>query len=179
MTEPAEAEFPGAERTRLPPQWAAPMLRRAVVLLLAASAMTWDPLRAADTARPTGAAPPYSAALVKELLAVARADGDSRRGALVFRSTALACLSCHKVAGQGGTVGPDLSEVARCLPPEEIVESVLWPRRKVKPEYAAVRVVTGNGRSIQGYVKAESDQELTLLEPGTDKVHRVRKQEIE
>src|SRR5262249_42307993 len=40
-------------------------------------------------------------------------------------------------------------------------------------------VVTGSGRSVQGYVRAESDKELTLLEPGTDKVHRLRKDQID
>ena len=38
-----------------------------------------------------------------------------------------ACLSCHKVGDQGGEVGPDLSTVGGLLPPEQIVESVLWP----------------------------------------------------
>jgi putative heme-binding domain-containing protein len=155
------------------------MIRLAVVLLFAASMIAGTSLHAADAPKPSGTAPPYSEALVKELLAAARADGDARRGAVVFRSPTLACLSCHKVAGQGATVGPDLSEVAKCLPPEEIVESVLWPKRKVKPEYVAIRVVTTDGRSIQGYVKAESDKELTLLEPGTDKVQRLKKDQID
>src|SRR5258708_5386702 len=50
---------------------------------------------------------PYSAELVKEILADVKAHGDSRRGAAVFGSTTLACLSCHIVGGKGGTIGPD------------------------------------------------------------------------
>src|SRR3989442_780177 len=64
---------------------------------------------------------PYSTDFVKEILADAKAHGDSRRGAGVFGSPTLACLSCHTVAGKGGTVGPDLSNIGRCLPPNEIV----------------------------------------------------------
>ena len=154
------------------------MMMRCVVFL-AVGVMAEGLLHAADADHRPAPSPPHSDVLVKKLLAAARSDGDARRGALVFRSATLACLSCHKVAGTGGTVGPDLSEVARCLSPEEIIESVLWPKRKVKPEYVAIRVITLDGRSIQGYVKAESDKELTLLEPGTDKLHRLRKDRID
>lgn len=149
------------------------MMRYLSALLLAATITATT----ANADAPTP--PPYSDARVQELLAAATAHGDARRGAVVFRSPTLACLSCHKVAGKGGTVGPDLSEVAKCLPPAEIVESVFWPRRKVKPEYVAIRVTTADGRSIQGYVKAESKTELTLFEPGVDRLHRLRKNQID
>jgi hypothetical protein len=42
-----------------------------------------------------------------------------------------------KVAGEGGAVGPELTTVAKCLTAEEIVESIYWPSRSVKPEYRA------------------------------------------
>ena len=65
------------------------------------------------------------------ILTDARANGDARRGAGVFSVATSACTSCHKVAGQGGIVGPELTTVAKCLTPEEIVESLLWPDRLV------------------------------------------------
>ncbi len=122
---------------------------------------------------------PYSEALVKQILADAKAHGDARRGALVFRSTTQACLTCHQVGGQGGKVGPDLSQVGKCLPPEEIVESVLWPQRKVKDEYVAIAVTTNKGKLLQGYKEREDDKELVLREAGTDTLHRVPKSEID
>src|SRR5262245_23596924 len=103
---------------------------------------------------PTSESPPkvpaYSADLVKQIVADTRTHGDARRGALVFRSATLACLSCHKVGGQGGTVGPDLSTAGKCSTPEYLVESVLWPKRQVKPEYVAILITTSDGRSVQG-----------------------------
>ncbi len=122
---------------------------------------------------------PYSADLVAKLVAEAKAQGDARRGALVFGSSTSACLSCHKIDGQGGTVGPDLSNLGKTATPQYIVESVLWPKREVKPEYVALQITTTNGRSIQGYRKEETDKELTLVEPGTDKLHRIAKSKIE
>jgi hypothetical protein len=75
---------------------------------------------------------PYSATLVKDLVADAQAHGDARRGAAVFFAATSACLSCHKVGKQGGEVGPDLSKVGAYLSPEDIVEGVFWPNRTVK-----------------------------------------------
>src|SRR5262249_9479529 len=65
----------------------------------------------------------YDRELVVRLLTEAKANGDPRRGAQVFRSPQFACLTCHKVGIQGGTVGPDLTLLSRCLPPDQIVES--------------------------------------------------------
>ena len=90
------------------------------------------------------------------LLADARAHGDPGRGAAVFASPKFACVSCHRVGGQGGTVGPDLTTAGACIKPEEIVESVLWPGRKVKEGYEAVAVATADGRVVQGYKQAET-----------------------
>src|SRR4051812_5215633 len=49
----------------------------------------------------------YSAELVKNMVADARAHGDARRGASVFHAATAAGPSCHKIGGNGGDVGPD------------------------------------------------------------------------
>jgi putative heme-binding domain-containing protein len=131
---------------------------------------------------PAAARPPlgsYRPEVVTKLVAEARSAGDARRGALVFRAATSACLSCHKLDGQGSTVGPDLSLIGKVSTPQEIVESFLWPKRQVKPEFVAHQVVTSDGRVIQGYKKHETDIELTLMEPGTDRLHRIPKSQIE
>jgi putative heme-binding domain-containing protein len=124
-------------------------------------------------------APAYDAKLVARLVAEARAKGDARRGAEVFRSPQLACLSCHRIAGQGGTIGPDLTQLAQCQTPEQIVESVLWPRRQIKEGYRAVAVTTADGRLTTGYVKEETKTTLVLLDPVAGKLVRIPKGDIE
>jgi putative heme-binding domain-containing protein len=125
------------------------------------------------------AIPTYSRDLVEKLVAEAKAHGDIQRGAFLFRQPTSACLSCHKVDGEGGTIGPDLSNIGKTAKPQDIVESLLWPKRQVKPDYFAVQVVTRNGRAIQGYRRGETDKQLILVEPGTDKQHRIHKSTIE
>jgi sugar phosphate isomerase/epimerase len=75
---------------------------------------------------------PADMAKVANLISEAREHGDPGRGAEVFASPRFACLSCHRVGDQGGSVGPDLSTAGACIKPEEIVESLLWPGRRVK-----------------------------------------------
>ncbi|MFI5459240.1 MAG: DUF6797 domain-containing protein [Isosphaerales bacterium] len=116
--------------------------------------------------------------LVATLVHDAREKGDPSLGAAVFASPKFACLSCHRVGDQGGLAGPDLSTVGLCLKPEEVVESILWPRHQVKEGYAAVTVATNDGKVRQGYRLAETSAELMLRDPSSDERFRIRKGDI-
>ncbi|HZW29899.1 MAG TPA: DUF6797 domain-containing protein, partial [Isosphaeraceae bacterium] len=129
-------------------------------------------------AGPSSSTAPFDPALVVELLGSARREGDPQRGAAVFASPKFACLSCHRIGDQGGSVGPDLTTVGVCLKPEEIVESVLWPRRQVKPGYAAITVATADGTVHQGYDQGETGLERLLRDPATGQTIRILKTEI-
>jgi putative heme-binding domain-containing protein len=137
---------------------------------------------------PAGAAGPspapatstsFDPAAVAELLRGARVEGDSRRGAAVFASPRYACLSCHRIGDQGGSVGPELTTVGACLKPEEIVESVLWPRRQVKEGFAALFVATAAGRVHQGYAQSQTNTHLVLRDPATGAQTRIARSDIE
>jgi putative heme-binding domain-containing protein len=122
---------------------------------------------------------PYNPELVSQLLTAAKATGDARRGADVFRAAQFACTSCHKVGKTGGIIGPDLSKVGICLTPELIVEALLWPKRQVKDEYKAHSVLTTDGKLHQGYKERETDSELVLRDPPTGTRIRLAKRDIE
>ena len=81
---------------------------------------------------------PVQAEQVARLVNEARTVGDPKHGAELFASTRFACLSCHKVGDQGGTVGPDLSTIGACAPPEHLTESLLWPKQEVRPGFEAI-----------------------------------------
>jgi putative heme-binding domain-containing protein len=127
----------------------------------------------------TGSKTTSDANLIATLIGDARKEGDARRGAEVFGSPKFACLSCHRVEGQGGSVGPDLSAAGACIKAEELVESVLWPRRQVKQGYAAVAVLTADGKVRQGYPQEDSKTELVLRDPATGDRTRIAKADIE
>jgi putative heme-binding domain-containing protein len=118
-------------------------------------------------------------AIVAALINEARAEGDPRRGADVFASPKSACMSCHRVGDQGGTVGPELTTAGVCVPPEELVESVLWPRKRVKEGYAAITVATTDGKTRQGYRLEESGEAIVLRDPATGDRVSIAKPDVE
>src|SRR6516225_8775537 len=91
-------------------------------------------------------------------------DGDGRRGKALFASPRTNCASCHKVQGQGGDVGPDLSQVGGKFDRTHLIESILDPSAEITQGYHATVIETRSGRVFTGIVKSESPTALTLLD---------------
>lgn len=121
----------------------------------------------------------HDPARVKAVLGQAMGHGDARKGAGVFASARHACLGCHKVGTQGGIVGPDLTEIGRCQPPEVIVEGVLYPGHLVREGYQAHALATADGKVVQGYKVSENPQSVVFRDAATGKDSVVRKADIE
>ena len=92
--------------------------------------------------------------------------GDAGKGAEIFFGRADAsCLRCHAVNGQGGGVGPDLSEVGKKYDRRYLLESLLVPDAKIAKGFETVLVVTIEGKIISGIIREETDEQLTLVQP--------------
>lgn len=127
--------------------------------------------------------PPSSVAAIfppeaVELAKVAAAKGNAVQGAEVFASPKYACLSCHRVGDQGGTIGPDLSRIGATVPAAEIAESLLWPKKKVKPEYVAVGIATDRGEVRQGYIIKAEPRTIHFKEATSGKTLAIPKSSI-
>jgi putative heme-binding domain-containing protein len=122
---------------------------------------------------------PGDPGLIAGLLEEARKHGNARKGAEVFASVKFGCLTCHQVAGRGGQVGPELSVIGACIKPEEVVESILWPRFKVREGYEAVTVATVDGKVRQAYRQRETDKELVLRDPASNEIIHLPKSQVE
>lgn len=118
-------------------------------------------------------------ARVARLMKGASEGGNAKRGAAVFVDPRLGCVSCHKIGGRGGIVGPDLTEVGKRLTAEGVVESLLWPSKEVKPEYAAVVAATTDGRMVQGYKESETAGSIVLRDPSTGEKVKLAREDIE
>jgi putative heme-binding domain-containing protein len=77
---------------------------------------------------------------------------------------AKSCANCHRLFGEGGDIGPDLTGSQRTNL-VYVLENVLDPSAIVPKEYQVTVVVTKAGRTLSGLVKNESDQALTLQLP--------------
>jgi putative heme-binding domain-containing protein len=87
-------------------------------------------------------------------------EGNPNDGAAVFKR---ACQACHRVGNEGSEFGPNLSDVGKRLRNEEILESILFPNKKLDPKYRATNVLTVDGKAYSGLVIGETDDELSLL----------------
>ncbi|QEG00485.1 Auracyanin-A precursor [Stieleria maiorica] len=110
----------------------------------------------------------YSPELVSTLVDDALRSGDPQRGLQTFADANSACLSCHRIGQHGGSVGPELTSIGKQRKPEELVESVLWPKRHIPPEYLAHLVLDESGRTHQGYLVRQDDEEIVLRDPASD-----------
>ena len=105
--------------------------------------------------------------------------GDPARGrALFFDTQGRGLRPVPSVRGEGGDIGPDLSDVGGKFERALLIESVLEPSRQIVEGYRPTVVATADGRVLTGIVKGESAEELTLVDAeGRRQV--VRKAEIE
>src|SRR5262245_39643190 len=68
--------------------------------------------------------------------------GDPKRGQAIYRSAAIRCSTCHKVHGQGGDGGPDLSQVGGKLDRTHLIESILDPSAEIPAGYHVTVIET-------------------------------------
>ncbi|NBV24850.1 MAG: heme-binding protein [Proteobacteria bacterium] len=104
--------------------------------------------------------------------------GDAKAGRVLFyERQEAACARCHKVAGEGGDVGPDLAGLVAKKGREYALESIVLPNRVIAPGFESLLVVMKNGQSFAGLVKSETGEELTLNSP-EDGLLKLKKADI-
>ncbi len=91
--------------------------------------------------------------------------GDPQRGRELYRNDQLAkCAVCHKVSGQGGDAGPDLSQIGGKFDRPHLIESLLEPSRQIVEGFRTSVIVTVDGRVENGIVKPGPGVAITLVD---------------
>jgi putative heme-binding domain-containing protein len=89
--------------------------------------------------------------------------GDPRRGAGVFfGNPVLPCARCHKVSGNGGEAGPDLTRIGAQQTPQYLLESIIKPNMHIAPGFDIVSFTLANGGSETGTVISENAAQVVL-----------------
>jgi putative heme-binding domain-containing protein len=105
--------------------------------------------------------------------------GDAARGRKLFADLkGLACLKCHKVAGEGGEIGPELTTIGTQFGRKDLAESVLWPSRRVREGYLQVIIQTKDGDVLSGVVRSETGDEIVLQDAEGGR-HAIRRKNVE
>ncbi len=101
-------------------------------------------------------------------------SANAQNGHAVFLRT---CGPCHKMYGEGGTIGPELTGSNRANL-DYLLFNVLNPNGEVPEAYRMTVVTTRDGRTLSGNVAAETDRQITLRVVGRDNVV-IRKSDIQ
>ncbi|MBM82927.1 MAG: hypothetical protein CMJ78_20385 [Planctomycetaceae bacterium] len=97
-----------------------------------------------------------------ELAKVAIAKGNAERGKTLFFKSQAACFACHAPPSGAIRLGPDLTKIKSVLKPEELVDSVLRPSKRIDKEFAQVNVQTLEGKKHTGVRVSENADEIAL-----------------
>jgi putative heme-binding domain-containing protein len=97
-----------------------------------------------------------------------------RHGRELFLRT---CGPCHKLYGEGGAIGPDITGSNRASL-DYLLFNVLTPNAEVQDTYKMVVITTRDGRTLSGMVISETDRQVTLRIVGGDPIS-IRKSEIQ
>jgi putative membrane-bound dehydrogenase-like protein len=84
--------------------------------------------------------------------------GDPARGRRLFLDR---CATCHRLRGEGETIGPDLTYANR-QDRDFLLVSLVDPSGVVRKEYQAYNVATTNGRVLSGLIVEQTPEMLVL-----------------
>ncbi|NND97616.1 MAG: c-type cytochrome [Pirellulaceae bacterium] len=75
------------------------------------------------------------------------------------------CKGCHKVQGQGGVIGPELTDVFTRFKGDRVavLREILDPSHKVDAKYQMQLILTVDGKTLSGIVLKEDDDNVTLM----------------
>jgi putative heme-binding domain-containing protein len=80
--------------------------------------------------------------------------GDWARGQAVFHSDKALCGRCHQVRGQGGAIGPDLSNLIH-RDYDSVLRDIRFPGAALNPDYLSYLVTLRDGRALTGTLRSQ------------------------
>ncbi|EDY19841.1 heme-binding protein [Chthoniobacter flavus Ellin428] len=100
------------------------------------------------------------------------AGGDWQRGKTVFFGQVAQCSRCHQIRGEGGRIGPDLSNLVQ-RDYASVLKDVVEPSAAINPDHVAYIATLKNGDAVMGVLQKDDPQEISLgLADGTTRAVR-------
>ncbi len=106
---------------------------------------------------------PPEAAKAAPLVVPDLSGGDAARGQALFSGDQARCSQCHAYRGQGGKIGPDLTEIGK-KGRADIYRSMAAPSASIEPDYITYTVATKGGEVHVGVVRAEGPDAIKVTD---------------
>src|SRR5262245_12929192 len=88
-------------------------------------------------------------------------DGDWQHGQELFSE--LQCAKCHRTRGEGGTAGPDLSNLIH-RDSASVLRDIREPSATLHPDYVTYQITTKEGETLQGFIRSQAADSLALFD---------------
>ena len=96
----------------------------------------------------------------------ALAGGSIQRGSDVFFGRAeVSCRRCHKIDGNGGDVGPDLSRIGLDKNREYLLEAIVDPNKQIAKGFETVILQMEDGQVHAGIIKSDDGTRVSVQKP--------------
>lgn len=116
---------------------------------------------------------------IEKIRRLVEEKGNPKRGREIYLNARLvACVSCHRLEGVGGVVGPDLTRIWDTMSLDKILESILDPSREIKEGFQTYRLTTVEEQVFTGLKVLENGREVVLRE-STGRDIRMPREQIE
>jgi putative heme-binding domain-containing protein len=113
--------------------------------------------------------------VMEQYQAALKLRGDPKKGLEVFRKN---CATCHRLAGVGVTVGPDIADTERTKTREQLLLDILTPNAAIDANYINYEVTLKNGKVLTGLIATETAASLTLKR-AENQIDTVLRQDID
>jgi putative heme-binding domain-containing protein len=74
------------------------------------------------------------------------------------------CQNCHRVAGKGGRIGPDLTRIGSARTRAALIREIRTPHEWIPPGFETVTIATKDGQKIRGVKKNEDAFSIQVMD---------------
>jgi putative membrane-bound dehydrogenase-like protein len=116
---------------------------------------------------------------VKHMKHLVLTKGDPKRGRdLYLNGKVVTCITCHRLEGVGGNVGPDLTRIWDTHTIEKTLEAIIDPSKEIKEGYQSYILTTKKGQVYTGLKVSQTAEEVVLRDQNAKEI-RVPAKEID
>src|SRR5262245_15900131 len=128
--------------------------------------------------KPTGPGREWTTADLVGLEDKLKSGRNFKNGQQAF--AAARCVVCHRVGGEGGATGPDLSQVAGRFGLKDMAEALVEPNKVISDQYKASVIRTTDDKTITGKIVNDTgDKYIVVIDPeDSSKVVELKKTDV-
>jgi quinoprotein glucose dehydrogenase len=105
--------------------------------------------------------------------------GNAEAGQRIFlEKPEVSCVRCHRLNGEGGEVGPEVTGVGARQTREYLLESIVFPNKHIAAGFESVLITMKNGTGYAGTLKSETTELIEVNSP-EDGLLRLKKEDIQ